>query len=87
MRFFMLSDFHLREECNSEMEERIKRVCSKIRSEIDIREMLLFVLMGDLIDRGNGNAFGTVDKMLTLIRGNFPIMKFRLRLSPGTMIW
>jgi hypothetical protein len=83
MRFFMLSDFHLREECNSEMEERIKRVCSKIRSEIDIREMLLFVLMGDLIDRGNGNAFGTVDKMLTLIRGELSNYEISFEAIPG----
>ena len=83
MRFFMLSDFHLGDEYLPETEERIKRLCRKVRSEINVEEMLLFILMGDLVDRGNGNAFDAVNDMLTLIREELSDYEISFDAIPG----
>lgn len=68
MRFFMLSDFHLKENLDEEIVQRIQHLCAQIRSDIDVSEDILLILMGDLIDRGKKSGFALVDEMLQLIR-------------------
>lgn len=83
MRFFMLSDFHLSEASVPETEQRLKRLFSKIRSDVDTIEEILFILMGDLIDRGNGDAFCLIDKMIALIRDELSDYVINFEAIPG----
>ena len=83
MRFFMLSDFHLSESSAPETEERLKRLCSKIRSDIDTIEEILFVLMGDLIHKGNKDAFCLIDKMIALVRDELSDYIVNFEAIPG----
>ena len=45
MRFYILSDLHLRAEVEAyKTSDRIKRLCSKIRQAADIGENILFII-------------------------------------------
>ena len=53
MRFYILSDLHLRAEVEAyKTSDRIKRLCSKIRQAADIGENILFIILGDIVDKG-----------------------------------
>lgn len=57
MRFYILSDLHLRVEVEAyKTSERIKRLCSKIRQESDVEEKVLFIILGDIADRGENDV-------------------------------
>lgn len=47
--------------------ERIKRLCSKIRRAADIGENILFVILGDIADRGEELSFAVARDNLSLI--------------------
>lgn len=68
MRFYILSDLHLRAEVETyKTSERIKRLCSKIRQAADIGENVLFIILGDIADKGEELSFSTARDNLSLI--------------------
>lgn len=69
MRFYILSDLHLRAEVEAyKTSDRIKRLCSKIRQAADIGENILFIILGDIVDKGKELSFTTARDSLSLIQ-------------------
>ena len=68
MRFYILSDLHLRSEVESlKTSERIKKLCSKIRKSTKIGENILFIILGDIADKGKALSFDTARNNLSMI--------------------
>ena len=71
MRFYILSDLHLRAEVEAyKTSDRIKRLCSKIRQAADIGENILFIILGDIVDKGKELSFTTARDSLSLMVQN-----------------
>ena len=69
MRFYILSDLHLRKEVDDyEISARLKKLCSKIRKSEEIGNNILFIVLGDIADRGEKLSFDTAAENLSLIR-------------------
>lgn len=84
MRFYILSDLHLRaEEEGHAVGNRIKRLCSKIRRATDIGEKVLFVILGDIADRGEALSFVTSRDNLSLIRDELKDYPVDFEFVPG----
>ncbi len=83
MRFFILSDFHISRPMEDELRDRIKHLCSKIRTDIQPTEELLFILLGDLINRGDEQAFSHVDGVLGLIQNELQDYFIKFETVPG----
>lgn len=68
MRFYILSDLHLQAMVDThKTSDRIKRLCSQIRKSADIGENILFVILGDIADKGQELSFATASDNLSLI--------------------
>ena len=67
MRFFILSDLHLSADENPDATAcQVKKLCAKIRTDIDLNERILFILLGDIADRGNPQSFSVGRSILVL---------------------
>jgi len=84
MRFYILSDLHLNEKVEDEkVSDRIKKICSKIRKSTDIGENILFIILGDIIDKGNGLSFDTASDNLNLIYNELKDYSVKFEFVPG----
>ena len=84
MRFFMISDLHLGNPTDDNLaSENITLLASKIRGDISPNEDVLFVILGDLIDRGQRNAFDCVEKHLAHLREELKDYKVKFEFIPG----
>lgn len=84
MRFYILSDLHLRADTEiCKTSERIKRLCSKIRQVTDIGENILFVVLGDIADRGEAISFITARENLSLILDELKDYSVKFEFVPG----
>ncbi len=84
MRFYILSDLHLRAEVEAyKTSERIKRLCSKIRRAADIGENILFVILGDIADRGEELSFAVARDNLSLIQEELRDYVVEFEFVPG----
>ena len=84
MRFYILSDLHLRAEVEAyKTSERIKRLCSKIRQTADIGENILFVILGDIADKGEKLSFATACDNLSLIHEELKDYAVEFEFVPG----
>lgn len=84
MRFYILSDLHLRVEVEAyKTSERIKRLCSKIRQESDVEEKVLFIILGDIADRGEKLSFTCAHKNLSLIQEELKDYVVEFEFVPG----
>lgn len=83
MRFFILSDLHISGPMDDKFRNRIKRLCAKIRTDIQPTEELLFILLGDLINRGDGQAFFHVDGVLSLLQKELQDYAIKFETVPG----
>ena len=84
MRFYILSDLHLRAEVESyKTSERIKRLCSKIRQVTEIGENILFVILGDIADKGKELSFATARDSLSLIYEELKDYAVEFEFVPG----
>ena len=68
---------------DDELRDRIKHLCSKIRTDIQPTEELLFILLGDLINRGDEQAFSHVDGVLGLIQNELHDYFINFETVPG----
>ena len=54
MRFYILSDLHLGENFGATKAcERLKKLCCEIRKTTAPKETVLFVVLGDIANKGN----------------------------------
>lgn len=84
MRFYVLSDLHLKAEVNSvKTEVLIKKLCVKIRACTSFDEPVLFIILGDVIDKGEELSFSTASRNLTLIRDELSDYKVKFEFVPG----
>lgn len=84
MRFYILSDLHLRAEVEAyKTSERIKRLCSKIRQAADIGENILFIILGDIADKGKELSFATARDSLSLIQEELKDYAVEFEFVPG----
>lgn len=84
MRFYILSDLHLRAEVEAcKTSERIKKLCSKIRQVTYIGENILFVILGDIADRGEELSFVTARDNLSLIQEELKDYTVEFEFVPG----
>ena len=84
MRFYILSDLHLRAEVEAyKTSDRIKRLCSKIRQAADIGENILFIILGDIVDKGKELSFTTARDSLSLIQEELKDYAVKFEFVPG----
>ena len=84
MRFYILSDLHLRAEVEAyKTSDRIKRLCSKIRQAADIGENILFIILGDIVDKGKELSFTTARDSLSLVQEELKDYAVKFEFVPG----
>lgn len=84
MRFYVLSDLHLRAEVEEYTAgDRIKKLCAKIRTSAAINETILFVVLGDIANKGEILSFGTARNNLSLIIDELKDYSVKFEFVPG----
>ena len=83
MRFYVLSDLHF--ECNTDVEcvkNNLSRLCEEIRtSEYD--RTILFVVLGDIVDCGDRNAYEVAEKCFDHIKAQLQEYSVHFEFVPG----
>lgn len=84
MRFYILSDLHLRAEVETyKASDRVKKLCSKIRRSTDIGEDILFIVLGDIANKGEILSFDTARENLSLILAELKEYSVKFEFVPG----
>ncbi len=84
MRFYILSDLHLSSGVgDAKAADRIKKLCAEIRKTTEITETVLFIILGDIIDRGAELSFQTAQDSLTLILDELKEHSVKFEFVPG----
>lgn len=67
VRFFIISDLHLGEETDmQQLYTRTRTLCRKIRESTTPGEQIPIILLGDIVDGGNPDAFCAAKKLLMI---------------------
>lgn len=84
MRFFMLSDLHLvdKEEADDAY-KRIKKLCTDIRKSTFVGELVLFVILGDIANRGISASYDIAEQCLDLIKNELVEYTVKFEFVPG----
>ena len=84
MRFFVLSDLHLKKTVQEyKTSDRLKRLCAKIRKSTCMGENVLFIILGDIADKGNELSFSTASENLDLIYAELKDYHVSFEFVPG----
>ena len=83
MRFYVLSDLHLKKDNELDAIEMIKKVCEKIRISSKLDETILFFILGDVADKGNAKSFDLASACLNTIRSELRNYKVVFEFVPG----
>jgi len=88
MKLIQVSDLHIKEKTDiSQIENIIKKMVDRLKYEIMDKEEIVFCVLGDIIDRGNPNAFPVAKKILEMIKERFeerfPNSIFSFEFVPG----
>ena len=84
MRFFAISDLHLGEGLGvDKAKEQLKSLCSRIRADFQPNETIVFVIMGDIINASNTNAFDDVRVCLSCIKKELHQFSVKFEFVPG----
>ena len=83
MRFYVLSDLHLKKDNELDAIEMIKKVCEKIRISSKLDETILFFILGDVADKGNAKLFDLASACLNTIRSELRNYKVVFESVPG----
>lgn len=83
MRFYVLSDLHLKKDNELDAIEMIKKVCEKIRISSKLDETILFFILGDVADKGNAKLFDLASACLNTIRSELRNYKVVFEFVPG----
>lgn len=83
MRFYILSDLHLKKDNELYAIEMIKKMCEKIRVSSNLDETILFFILGDVADKGNVKSFDLANVCLNTIRNELRNYKVVFEFVPG----
>lgn len=83
MRFYILSDLHLKKNNELYAIEMIKKLCEKIRLSSKLDETILFFILGDIADKGNVKSFDLASACLNAIRNELRNYKVVFEFAPG----
>ena len=83
MRFYVLSDLHLKKDNELDAIEMIKKVCEKIRISSKLDETILFFILGDVADKGNAKSFDLASACSNTIRSELRNYKVVFEFVPG----
>lgn len=83
MRFYILSDLHLKKNNELDAIEMIKKLCEKIRVSSKLDETILFFILGDVADKGNVESFDLASACLNAIRNELRNYKVVFEFVPG----
>lgn len=84
MRFFMLSDLHIGSGVPiAVIKAQLTRLCCTIRKESTPGETILFVIMGDVIHRGDASQFSDAQICLDHIRDELDKFNVAFEFVPG----
>ena len=85
MRFFMISDLHLEEQSDSVdlAKYNINLLASKIRNEVSPNEEILFIVLGDICNKGNIKGYEIAKELLDHIIQKLSGYNVRFDFIPG----
>lgn len=84
MRFFVISDLHMGEGLEvNQAKEQLKSLCSRIRADFPPNETIVFIVMGDIINTSNTNAFDDVRVCLSCIKTELHQFTVKFEFVPG----
>ena len=84
MRFFVISDLHLGESLGvDKAKEQLKSLCSRIRADFPPNETVVFVVMGDIINASNTNAFDDARICLNCLKNELSQFVVKFEFVPG----
>ncbi len=80
----MISDLHLGDSTNNDLaKENIGLLCSKIRDEISPYECLLFIILGDITEKGSLKGYEDAEKYLDFMKNKLIDYKIQFEFIPG----
>lgn len=80
----MISDLHMGEGLGvDKAKEQLKSLCSRIRADFQPNETIVFVIMGDIINASNTNAFDDVRVCLSCIKTELHQFSVKFEFVPG----
>lgn len=83
MRFFMISDLHLSNQGSKIADSTFQALYEKIRKNISPDEHLLFIVLGDIIDKGNIEGYVSAEKYFSSLRHELKDYKIKFEFIPG----
>ena len=84
MRFFVISDLHMGEGFGvDKAKEQLKSLCSRIRADFQPNETIVFVIMGDIINASNTNAFDDARICLNCLKTELSQFTVKFEFVPG----
>lgn len=84
MRFYILSDLHLRAEVQKHsVSDCLKKICAKIRTATSPNETILFIILGDLANKGDPLSFNTASNNFLLIKNELKDYNVKFEFVPG----
>lgn len=83
MRFFMISDLHLSNQGSKIADSTFQALYEKIRKNISLDEHLLFIVLGDIIDKGNIEGYVSAEKYFSSLRHELKDYKIKFEFIPG----
>lgn len=88
MRFYVISDLHLTQEgAEGELKSHMAKLCEKIRSSTPMNSVLLFIILGDVINRGDVRAYEEAEKFLHDIQSELTDFEVHFEFVPGNHDW
>jgi hypothetical protein len=88
MKLIQVSDLHIKHDTKIlPIQNIIGKMVDSLKNEIKDKEEIVFCVLGDIIDRGNSNAFPVAKKILDMIKKRFikafPTSLFSFEFVPG----
>ena len=84
MRFYILSDLHLgNREAEEDAINRLNKLCSDIRSTTPNGDTVLFVILGDVGDKGDTLSFDVASRCLDSICQELMDFSVKFEFVPG----
>lgn len=80
----MLSDLHLiAEDEDDNVFARLKKLCTDIRKNTSVDDLVLFVILGDIADKGVSDSYNVAEQCLDLIKGELNEYSIKFEFVPG----
>ena len=84
MRFYILSDLHLgNKEAEEDAINRLNKLCCDIRSSTPNGDTVLFVILGDVADKGDTLSFDVASRCLDSIYKELTDFSVKFEFVPG----